>query len=434
MGRVVGQKMSRAGGLDSGGTGGASYALEDALDEPFIESDANSDGEPAEAGRSAEQTMIGGISGLELSDASSLAVGQVVDDLPSGCTRRTSQQHAHLESSLPVEGVAGQRTAHEPPGDVAVDPGPREPVGLELLHKRAFGKFCGGRESSVVVVGDTCASETTLELLVLAKSVITSLFNDHGDKICSSPARPDLRLSQEEALGHLVAEIIIGNLLASEAPPIGKRIDNYASTEKKTQAKEKEAARSAKRSLRKKKGADTDLQLDSKCAAIDEALMAARVARLSKVIDIGMPPKNSKIVAKSMPSCMQCTGACRCHDICTHGKELLEMARSPDAADAIAAAYHVAGCSRAAEREEVLELDEELDHLQVTYKHALRRLVRAYPESEFSRWDASSADDMVEWTIRLTALGQAIPAAVAAAQEVGFNLEKAAVMCRAQWD
>ena len=162
--------------------------------------------------------------------------------------------------------------------------------------------------------------------------------------------------------------------------------------------------------------------------------MAARVARLSKVIDIGMPPKNSKIVAKSMPSCMQCTGACRCHDICTHGKGLLEMARSPDAADAIAAAYHVAVCSRAAEREEVLELDEELDHLQVTYKHALRRLVRAYPESEFSRWDASSADDMVEWTIRLTALGQAIPAAVAAAQEVGFNLEKAAVMCRAQWD
>ena len=100
MGTVVGQKMSRAGGLDSGGTGGASYALEDALDEPFIESDADSDGEPAEAGRSAEQTMIGGISGLELSDASSLAVGQVVDDLPSGCTRRTSQQHAHLESSL----------------------------------------------------------------------------------------------------------------------------------------------------------------------------------------------------------------------------------------------------------------------------------------------------------------------------------------------
>ena len=50
MGTVVGQKMSRAGGLDSGGTGGASYALEDALDEPFIESDANSDGEPAEAG------------------------------------------------------------------------------------------------------------------------------------------------------------------------------------------------------------------------------------------------------------------------------------------------------------------------------------------------------------------------------------------------
>ena len=47
VGGVVGQKMSRAGGLDSGGTGGASYALEDALDEPFIESDANSDGEPA---------------------------------------------------------------------------------------------------------------------------------------------------------------------------------------------------------------------------------------------------------------------------------------------------------------------------------------------------------------------------------------------------
>ena len=46
--------------------------------------------------------------------------------------------------------------------------------------------------------------------------------------------------------------------------------------------------------------------------------------------------------------------------------------------------------------------------------------------TEFQDWSADSAVDVVGWTVRLAAAGHSVPAAVAAARSVGFNLQSAA--------
>ena len=55
-------------------------------------------------------------------------------------------------------------------------------------------------------------------------------------------------------------------------------------------------------------------------------------------------------------------------------------------------------------------------------KHALRGLQAAYP----GELPLLSHGQVVDWTVRLYACGQKVPAAVAAAEEVGYNLAGAA--------
>jgi hypothetical protein len=53
----------------------------------------------------------------------------------------------------------------------------------------------------------------------------------------------------------------------------------------------------------------------------------------------------------------------------------------------------------------------------------------AYPEeysSEYCRWSEGSAQDVISWTIAVQSTGHPIPAAVAAAQRMCFDLERAA--------
>ena len=50
----------------------------------------------------------------------------------------------------------------------------------------------------------------------MVKAVVQALFSERLSDICRcrSPARPDLRLSKEEAQGHLIGNLVIGELLA----------------------------------------------------------------------------------------------------------------------------------------------------------------------------------------------------------------------------
>ena len=79
-------------------------------------------------------------------------------------------------------------------------------LSFEVLRKRAVQMFTGGAEASIVFILDVLAAEPTVELCALAKDVVQRLWEgkEHRDAICRSPERPDLRLSQEEALGYLL--------------------------------------------------------------------------------------------------------------------------------------------------------------------------------------------------------------------------------------
>lgn len=158
--------------------------------------------------------------------------------------------------------------------------------------------FCGGRDELVVFANIFVASrrleKVTLALVSTIKAVVTSLFKDHDERLCSSPERPDLRLSQEEAMGYLAGILVVGQLLPDEARPVGKRLDSRACQEKKTKEKEKEKARQRKKDLRRKKGASEDLE--NKCEAIDEAVAVDQAARLAKEVDLELPKKESVVV------------------------------------------------------------------------------------------------------------------------------------------
>ena len=69
--------------------------------------------------------------------------------------------------------------------------------------------------------------------------------------------------------------------------------------------------------------------------------------------------------------------------------------------------------------------NEDLEIAQVRYKHALRRLQRAYP-GVFCGWSEHAPERMVDWVLMWECMGHSIPAAVAAAHVCRCNLQKAA--------
>ena len=173
---------------------------------------------------------------------------------------------------------------------------------LQKLRAWAISMFCGGRENVVLKAGDPFVDTVTVQLTSSIRAVVTALFHDFVDRICSSPERPDLRLAEEEALGHLAGSLVVGELLPEEARRVGKRVDYYAAQEKKTAEKAKESARQKKKALRKKKGADQDLELEEKCRQLDEAAATAQSMRLAKEAAVGLPARSTSIVATRQPA------------------------------------------------------------------------------------------------------------------------------------
>ena len=60
---------------------------------------------------------------------------------------------------------------------------------------------------------------------------------------------------------------------------------------------------------------------------------------------------------------------------------------------------------------------------QVSYKHMLRKLKAAHPDSEMYKFVESSAEALVDFTIRLAAMGVRIPAVERAARMIELDLE-----------
>ena len=136
-------------------------------------------------------------------------------------------------------------------------------------------------------------SEATVAVALVVKAAIAAVWKAYAEKICRSPERPDLRMSQEEAQGWLIGALFARELLAPEARGIGKRVDYYASAEEKAEKAAKEATKSRKKAARKAK---TEEAMQQKLEAIMTDVTAQRAARAAKVIDLGLPPVRSKVV------------------------------------------------------------------------------------------------------------------------------------------
>ena len=132
-------------------------------------------------------------------------------------------------------------------------------------------------------------------LIVNAKQAIVELFNAKAFKaaLCCSPEREDLKLSQEEALGWLLAYARGRRLLEFEARPIGKYAGTQAAVAKAELDRIKAAARTRK-SKAKSKGASAEA-----LAAIDAKAVQDRAAITEAEFKLKhMPAANTVIVER----------------------------------------------------------------------------------------------------------------------------------------
>ena len=104
-------------------------------------------------------------------------------------------------------------------------------LGDAALYALVELMFAGGRDSSVVLGGEPACDAPTVGLCERLKAQVAQVYKDRASDICRSPERPDLRLSKEEAQGHAMGSLVIGELLESEARRVGKDIDNVCAKE-----------------------------------------------------------------------------------------------------------------------------------------------------------------------------------------------------------
>ena len=126
-----------------------------------------------------------------------------------------------------------------------------------------------------------------------------------GNSVCRSPERPDLQLSQEEAYGRLVVDLVDGptELVAKELREIGKRVDNKATREKQAKEKARQHAKDRRKNARTaaRNNEEKAARLDATLAEIEVDCEAKLAARLATVVDLELPPENT-VVHETRPA------------------------------------------------------------------------------------------------------------------------------------
>ena len=167
----------------------------------------------------------------------------------------------------------------------------------EAIYQRAESAYARGSEASVVMVGPALNIDVSVALLKLVKKVIHDLYERRRSDVCRSPERPDLRLSQEEAMGYLIIDLLRGAFatLPKEARDVGKRVDFYAGAEKKANDAAKAKAKTARSNARAKARRDASFDLEAKLQSIETEEQGAQGARLAKLVDLGLPAADSVV-------------------------------------------------------------------------------------------------------------------------------------------
>ena len=152
-------------------------------------------------------------------------------------------------------GSGGPRGSRGPGGSRGLPEAPVDPDWPEALRQLAEIMFLRPGELPIAS-GKYCerliAKEITCGLVIAVRVAIRDLFDDEHPRrasICRSPERPDLQLSQEEAIGYLLADTLGRPMLAeADARPLGKRVDSKVTAVlKQLAAAPKAAAESARK-------------------------------------------------------------------------------------------------------------------------------------------------------------------------------------------
>jgi hypothetical protein len=242
--------------------------------------------------------------------ASCSANNAIVDDaqnsqLPHGYSTRTQSQNAQADSTL---STANGNCAGFTSSDGVVNSDARGPLAavsdarlLERALKTVTSNADGPTSSGERGIGGT----VLVEHCVRVKSTIHTVYETHGDSICRSPERPDLQLSQEEAYGRVMVDLIVGptDLVPKELREIGKRVDNHATREKKSHDNAKEKAKDKRKNARTaaRNNEAKAAALDDTLAGIETDLEGKRTERLAKEVDLGLPDPKSVVVDGPAP-------------------------------------------------------------------------------------------------------------------------------------
>ena len=217
------------------------------------------------------------------------------------------------ERTMPNEGNAGnigvtvepERPGLGPAGEgsEAAAEAPAAPLNYDSAYQWAVRMFAVGSDAAIDIGGDAVLADAPVGVCCMVKQVVQDLYRNQPNDIGRSPERPDLRLSQEEAQGYLVGNLVIGELLAHEGRAVGKRVDNVVAKENKDAAAAKEAAKGPRKKAR---ALQDDEAREAALKAIDDDLEAQRARRLraAPTVSLQLPPRRT-VVVESKPKVLK---------------------------------------------------------------------------------------------------------------------------------
>ena len=346
----------------------------------------------AAAAVEAEAALSLGLIGMNLGASSGAAV--TVDDQPSsahvgrvepsddkkkpgGEARRAALDSLTNSSAAGVTTRSAQVFASD--GEATVDSTEAavdqlEPPAVNLLMEWAAGMFTDPQGKRVSLTKLSVAFQSTNGLLMHAKEAVQRLFEKRRKDICSSPERPDLKMSQEEALGWLLGYACGRELLTEDARKIGKVAGTQATVAKKERDAITASAKTQRGNARKREGADAAI------AAIDRTAADAKEKIFLTVYTIvHMPAANAVIAESRAPTQQEMYATLRRKLL-----KLREVAEAIRAASLLEGRYMSTYCGF--EEGDYVD-EEELDVAKLRFSHAMRRLKAAVAESTCGQRD-----------------------------------------------
>ena len=283
----------------------------------------------------------------------------------------------------------------------------------------------------------TVAELPTRDEVLIGQAALKEVLGDKGSEKRAAANALSARglIDLEEGLGYLLADRFVGQLPADEerARGVGKRAADKLPT-KKEKEKWREKGRQARQAAEKRgesaeavAAAGAQAKVDSERRflrkLIDPDFQKAGLAAATPAAPAPTAPAPAPAASPVAPpdvqrQCEHCTGPCCCVALPARARSNVEMAQSQEAAAAIDAAYEVMDHGLRG-KDPYFNID--LEIVQVRFKHALRDLRRSYP-GQFCGIAESDHNAIIGWTVRLAAFGISIPAAVAAARRVNFNM------------